>query len=276
MQTWLKVLIAIAVLVIVIFVIIPMLIVMLAALVFVIQPSQVGGNTCSTTSGILITNHLVSGTEDKITLALSNQTGSILENVDIEVSGTTSGKTVINSLGTITQNESIQLSPGLSPSETYSIQISFSYTDADGLARKVISTCNGTAKTGNGSTVNTRAVGSNDSERNVTAGGVCSTTSGILILNHNLSDETLTLILSNQTAATLENVNVSVGDSLDEPSELGSRVIPLLEKTSASETIQLNQDFDGGTEYSILVNFQYLDRDGLARTVTSTCNGTAS
>ena len=61
------------------------LIVIVAVIVFWIQPSQVGGNTCSTTSGILVTNHQLSATSDDLSLILSNQTAASLTNVDINV-----------------------------------------------------------------------------------------------------------------------------------------------------------------------------------------------
>ena len=113
--------------------------------VYTIQPSQVGGNTCSVTSGILITNHAVDSSNDTMHLVLSNQRGSALENVQIDVSGTAGGSSVISSLGNVSQTEIIQLSPGLSKSETYSLEVSFSYTDRDGLQRTATATCNGTA-----------------------------------------------------------------------------------------------------------------------------------
>src|SRR3989344_1189359 len=72
------------------------IVIVIAALVFLIQPSQVGGNTCSATSGILITNHQLdtSADPDEITLILSNQTAIPLSNVDVNVTGTIGGTAV--------------------------------------------------------------------------------------------------------------------------------------------------------------------------------------
>jgi len=73
------------------------IVIVIAALVFLIQPSQVGGNTCSTTSGILITNHQLLGSNDNLSLILSNQTAASLTGVDINVTGTIGGNTVTDS-----------------------------------------------------------------------------------------------------------------------------------------------------------------------------------
>jgi len=129
------------------------IVIVIAALVFLIQPSQVGGNTCSTTSGILITNHQVAaGTPGVITLALSNQTASKLTNVGVDVNGTLGGSAVattatpIATLETIAQSVPINLGPTATYNAgTYSLQVKFTYNDRDGFARTVVSTCNGTA-----------------------------------------------------------------------------------------------------------------------------------
>ena len=129
------------------------IVIVIAALVFLIQPSQVGGNTCSTTSGILITNHQVTaGTPGSITLALSNQTASTLSNVGIDVNGTLGGTAVnttatpITTLGTVAQSVSVTLEPAATyTAGTYSMQVKFNYNDRDGFNRTVVSTCNGTA-----------------------------------------------------------------------------------------------------------------------------------
>ena len=128
------------------------IVIVIAALVFLIQPSQVGGNTCSTTSGILITNHQVSGATDQITLSLSNQTATSLTGVDVSVSGTVGGISTtgggadeIASLGTVAQQEVIDLLPVFNAGSTYSLQVAFGYNDRDGFDRTVTATCNGTA-----------------------------------------------------------------------------------------------------------------------------------
>ncbi len=127
------------------------IVIVIAALVFLIQPSQVGGNTCSTTSGILITNHQLLSSNDYLTLILSNQTAASLTDVDVNVSGTIGGTTLVDSniiatLGTTALTTIVNLNPPLdfSSGSTYSLQVKFSYKDRDGLARSVTSTCNGT------------------------------------------------------------------------------------------------------------------------------------
>lgn len=125
------------------------IVIVIAALVFLIQPSQVGGNTCSTTSGILITNHQVtSGTPGQIELALSNQTASTLSNVNVDVNGT-AGSTVtgnlnILTLGTIAENQIVPLTPTVGTG-AYSLNVEFTYQDRDDFQRVVTATCNGTA-----------------------------------------------------------------------------------------------------------------------------------
>lgn len=124
------------------------IVIVIAALVFLIQPSQVGGNTCSTTSGILITNHQVDATNDDITLALSNQTATTLTLVDVNVSGTAggvsvSGSTNIATLGTVAQTQDVNLSAF--QAGTYSLNVQFTYNDRDNFQRTVTATCNGTA-----------------------------------------------------------------------------------------------------------------------------------
>ncbi len=125
------------------------LIVIVAVIVFWIQPSQVGGNTCSTTSGILVTNHQLSATSDDLSLILSNQTAASLTNVDINVTGTIGGVSITDSntlatLGTIQQTAVVDITDNkdVATGETYSLQVTFNYRDA--LARTVTSTCNTT------------------------------------------------------------------------------------------------------------------------------------
>ncbi|MCR4368396.1 MAG: hypothetical protein NUV67_00650 [archaeon] len=132
------------------------IVIVIAALVFLIQPSQVGGNTCSTTSGILITNHQLLGSTDDLTLILSNQTAASLTNVDMNVTGTIGGTSITDSntllsLGTTATTTAVDLSTvqagvfDVASGSTYSLQVTFNYNDRDGLERSVTSTCNGTA-----------------------------------------------------------------------------------------------------------------------------------
>ncbi len=125
------------------------IVIVIAALVFLIQPSQVGGNTCSTTSGILITNHQVSDSNNSITLSLSNQSATTLSDTNISVTGTSGGNPVtgaitIPTLTTVAQSQGFAISPAVS-SGTYSLNVVFSYRDRDSFLRTVTSTCNGTA-----------------------------------------------------------------------------------------------------------------------------------
>lgn len=139
------------------------IVIVIAALVFLIQPSQVGGNTCSTTSGILITNHQFDANKENqlgvqqpdanITFALSNQTASTLSTVNVTITGTVGGETVVNStppsitnLGTVSQTAEFDIHQGITATagEQYSINVNFQYSDRDGFARTVTSTCNGT------------------------------------------------------------------------------------------------------------------------------------
>lgn len=126
------------------------IVIVIAALVFLIQPSQVGGNTCAATSGILITNHQVSGTNDNLQIILSNQTAATITDGNLSVSGTvggvpTTGARQVLQLGTIEETETIGLTPVFESSATYSLQVDMNYRDRDGLLRTLSSTCNGTA-----------------------------------------------------------------------------------------------------------------------------------
>ena len=132
------------------------IVIVIAALVFLIQPSQVGGNTCSTTSGILITNHQLLGSTDDLSLILSNQAAATLTTIDVNVSGTIGGTSIVDSntiasLGTTQSTQLVDLSTvqagafDVQSGSTYSLQVTFNYNDRDGLARSVTSTCNGTA-----------------------------------------------------------------------------------------------------------------------------------
>jgi len=125
------------------------IVIVIAALVFLIQPSQVGGNTCSTTSGILITNHQLGATPDYLRLILSNGAAATLSNVGVTVSGTTSGVAntglgTITSLGTTTATFDVPLDENFDAGQ-YSLTVTFNYADKDGLDRTVTSTCNGTS-----------------------------------------------------------------------------------------------------------------------------------
>jgi hypothetical protein len=127
------------------------IVIVIAALVFLIQPSQVGGNTCSTTSGILITNHAVSSTgSGGLTMALSNQTATSLTDVGVGVSGVVGSSPVsdsntISTLGTVSQQSFVDITPAVASGATYSLQVTFTYNDRDNFPRTVTSTCNGTA-----------------------------------------------------------------------------------------------------------------------------------
>ena len=142
------------------------IVIVVAALVFLIQPSQVGGNTCSTTSGILITNHQVSTdgvvpADNNLTLILSNQTASSLGTATATVTGTVGGGSVSVTSFDLTSAAADPLGVGGPIGTTqvtrviplgstfnagaYSLSVTFNYTDRDALARSVTSTCNGTA-----------------------------------------------------------------------------------------------------------------------------------
>ena len=127
------------------------IVIVIAALVFLIQRSQVGGNTCSATSGILITNHQLSEATD-LQLALSNQTAATVDG-NIAVTGTIGGTTVAItpdpttfSLGTTQETETVAITTPatIDTGDTYSLSVTFTYPDRDGFARTVTSTCNGT------------------------------------------------------------------------------------------------------------------------------------
>lgn len=128
------------------------IVIVIAALVFLIQPSQVGGNTCSATSGILITNHQLLGSTDGLSLILSNQTAASLTSVDVNVTGTIGGVSATDSnnlatLGTTATTAIVDFAgaPDVVAGSTYSLEVTFNYKDRDGLARSVTSTCNGTS-----------------------------------------------------------------------------------------------------------------------------------
>ncbi|MDO8634114.1 MAG: hypothetical protein Q7K34_02355 [archaeon] len=115
--------------------------------------------SCTTTSGILITNHQVTSANETLTLTLSNQSATILTNVNVTVSGTASGDntivanpdpTVIANLGTVAQTQPVVLDNAttdlnIASGDTYSLNVQFAYSDRDGFARTVTTTCNGTA-----------------------------------------------------------------------------------------------------------------------------------
>jgi len=150
MDKLVKWLLIIGVVIVVLFIALPVIIIGIASMVFVIQPTEIGSNTCSTTSGILITNHKVDSSTDSISLNLSNLTSENLSNVDLAVDGTIGGTSIsgantISSLGTTRQTENISLLPAFNTSESYSLTVKFSYIDRDGLSRTVTSTCNGKA-----------------------------------------------------------------------------------------------------------------------------------
>ncbi len=128
------------------------IVIVIAALVFLIQPSQVGGNTCSTTSGILITNHQLDSSADEITVALSNQTATTLTDVLVDINGTIGGVTsntvtqeTVPNLGTVAQTEAFGLTPVFDVGDAYSLNVKFTYQDRDAFTRTVTATCNGTA-----------------------------------------------------------------------------------------------------------------------------------
>ena len=126
------------------------IVIVIAALVFLINPTQVGPNNCTGFSRFPISNHQVSATNETITYVLSNQTGGDATSVIFTATGTVGGATIndtydygtfrANDQNTVIINSAADLGTG-----NYDISLGLTYTDRDNLTRTDTASCKGTA-----------------------------------------------------------------------------------------------------------------------------------
>ncbi|GEM_PF-1731950 len=116
---------------------------------FSAQDTQFEKNFCSTTAGMLITDHEVTGNTNDIKLLLLNQTGSP-RMLKVDVSGTVGNRQVSGTLnlvdrfiGTSTQREKVVILPDFGQGEKYALNVAMTYTDTLDMTRSVTSRCTG-------------------------------------------------------------------------------------------------------------------------------------
>jgi hypothetical protein len=126
------------------------IVIVIAALVFLINPTQIGPNNCTGFSRFPISNHQVDLTNDQLVLILTNQTGGDATTTVFTATGTVGGVSVndSNSYGTYGANDEVALYIGTANDITagnYDIDLTLTYNDSDNLSRTDTATCKGTA-----------------------------------------------------------------------------------------------------------------------------------
>ncbi|MDO8538137.1 MAG: hypothetical protein Q7S21_04585 [archaeon] len=129
------------------------IVIVIAALVFLINPTQVGPNNCTGFSRFPISNHQVNASKaagsDEIILVMSNQTGGDATSVDFNATGRVGSVAVNdgNTFGTFAANDQIMLvilTANDLVSGNYDIALGLTYTDRDGIQRTDSASCKGT------------------------------------------------------------------------------------------------------------------------------------
>lgn len=131
------------------------IVIVIAALVFLINPTQVGPNNCTGFSRFPISNHQVDNTavNDQLILIMSNQTGGDATNVVYTATGRVGSIAVndTNSYGTFAANDQITLyiaiANAINAGGNYDVTLALSYTDRDGIARTDSASCKGSIDT---------------------------------------------------------------------------------------------------------------------------------
>ncbi|MFH1697350.1 MAG: hypothetical protein ABH854_05610 [Candidatus Diapherotrites archaeon] len=128
------------------------IVIAIAALVFLINPTQIGAEGCTGASKLPIKKQNLSGTAtgDIFSIIFTNMTGENLTTVLITATG---DLTETKSYSSIPANDEVQADFVLTvaPNHTfvaggaYTVNFTFGYTDADGFAKESSASCKGTA-----------------------------------------------------------------------------------------------------------------------------------
>lgn len=146
METWVKIILAIAAIVVFIFVMLPILVIVLAGTIFLINPTQIGTSGCTGFEKLPISNYNLnpSGLEIQVT----NQTGRTIN--DVIIQGSFDGGSFINSVeytGTEAINSNavvdVTWAGQTLASGDYTIDMTLSYNDGD-YTRTATASCQGT------------------------------------------------------------------------------------------------------------------------------------
>ena len=102
----------------------------------------------------------------------------------------------------------------------------------------------------------------------------CAQTSGISVISHNISKGSISFDLSNKTDGVLKEVVIDIIGKTAETEFSGNTTLSELDNSNISSVeIALNPEPATNSKYDFTVSFEYTDRDGLLRTVTTTCLG---
>lgn len=128
------------------------IVIVIAALVFLINPSNVSGPSCVQNRTFPISNHIVSSGSGDINFAVSNAAGQDLTNVSFVLSGTAGGtsvsKTVVRDLWRPSDENILVFDiggAGAFPKGNYGLTVTLTYKDKDNFARTDSLSCNGSA-----------------------------------------------------------------------------------------------------------------------------------
>lgn len=126
------------------------IVIVIAALVFLINPSNVGGNTCTGFPNMVITNH--DSNVNGMKIYYSNNAGQTLKSVAITGEGTVGGTAVAiasHTVGTGTVNAGAKSNQALmytapGAAGSYVVNMTLSYHDRDDIVRTESASCRGT------------------------------------------------------------------------------------------------------------------------------------
>ncbi len=136
------------------------IVIVIAVLVFLINPSQIGANNCTGFDKLPITDHTIATTTsdgDTIQLVLTNETGRQISVSEVLMSGTLGGSNITDTnaddsgvTGTFAVNDSetwgINIAPALTDNQQYDLSFTMTYITPDGLSKNASASCKGTYK----------------------------------------------------------------------------------------------------------------------------------
>jgi len=133
------------------------IVIVIAVLVFLINPTQIGQNNCTGFDKLPIGNH--QATDNNVSMIITNETGQNLTAVSFTLSGKVGTQTIsdTNSYGNWSANAKHPvwlcydgtapncgaLASVPAPGSSYDLSITVDYTDSDGFARSATASCKG-------------------------------------------------------------------------------------------------------------------------------------
>jgi len=126
------------------------IVIAIAALVFLINPTQIGAEGCTGAGKLPIKTQNLTGpdTGDTFTIVLTNMTGQNLTNFTVSSTGNLVDS---NNIGSVVANEEVKFDSILDAGDSftangaYTVNFTFAYTDGDGFSKSSTASCKGTS-----------------------------------------------------------------------------------------------------------------------------------